>query len=58
MTVGELAAALFAGEPQGGPEWADGVITTSISRMRAKIKQHGLSFRIWSDLRGYRLEAA
>lgn len=59
LTVGELAERLFAEEDRGGPDWADGVVTTAVARMRRKIAQHHLPIRIWTSPEGgYRLEAA
>jgi len=56
MTCGQLVAALFDEEDQGGHDWADGIVTTAIARMRSKIRQHELPLRLWTAPMGYRLE--
>lgn len=57
MTVGELAKVLFAGDAAGGPDWADGVVTTAVARLRKKIAQHHLQVRVWNaPAGGYRAE--
>ena len=58
IASGELAARVYAGDKDGGPEWGDGCVRVVIHRMRAEVERQGWRIVGARQTGVYRLEMA